>query len=152
MSHPPATPFPYTTCVRPMAWEWPVEVNNHEAKAFCNWKKSETGRNVRLPTEDEWYRLYDAAGCGDVGEQPADANIHLDHGDSACLVNRFRQGDWYGVVGNVWQWTETPTYPFEGFDVYPIYDDFTNTTFDGRNHLIKVDHWEFCGHECVRGS
>jgi SAM-dependent methyltransferase len=25
----------------------------------------------------------------------------------------------FDVVGNVWQWTETPIYPFEGFDVHP---------------------------------
>ena len=24
-----------------------------------------------------------------------------------------------------WQWTDTPIYPFDGFRVHPIYDDFT---------------------------
>lgn len=136
----------------PMPWDWPVDANYHEAKAFCNWKKSETGQNVRLPTEDEWYRLYDAAGRHDIGAQAADANIHLDHGASACPVNRFRHGDWYDVVGNVWQWTETPVYPFEGFDVHPIYDDFTTPTFDGRHNLIKGGSWISCGNESLRTS
>lgn len=135
-----------------MPWDWPVEVNYHEAKAFCNWKKSETGQNVRLPTEDEWYRLYDAAGLEDIGVQRAAANIHLDHWASPCPVNRFWHGKWYDVVGNVWQWTETPTYPFEGFDVHPIYDDFTTPTFDGRHNLIKGGSWISCGNESVRAS
>lgn len=135
-----------------MPWDWPVEVNYHEAKAFCNWKKSETGRSVRLPTEDEWYRLYDAAGLEDIGTQRAAANIHLDRWASPCPVNRFWHGKWYDVVGNVWQWTETPTYPFEGFDVHPIYDDFTTPTFDGRHNLIKGGSWASCGNESVRAS
>ena len=136
----------------PMPWAWPVEVNYHEAKAFCNWKASETGQPVRLPTEDEWYRLYDAAGLADPGESPMNANLHLDHGASSCPVDTWRHGDWYDVVGNVWQWTETPTYPFDGFDVHPIYDDFTTPTFDGRHNLIKGGSWVSCGNEAVRAS
>lgn len=70
----------------PMPWDWPAEVNYHEAKAFCNWKKSETGMAVRLPTEDEWYRLYATAGLSDVCDQAAHANLHLDHGASALSL------------------------------------------------------------------
>ena len=32
-----------------MPWEWPVDVNYHEAKAYCRWK----GTEFRLPTEAE---------------------------------------------------------------------------------------------------
>jgi len=136
----------------PMCWDWPAEVNYHEAKAFCNWKKSETGMNVRLPTEDEWYRLYDVSGLHNIGESAANANLHLDHFASSCPVNKFAQGDFYDVVGNVWQWTETPIYPFEGFEVHSIYDDFTTPTFDERHNLIKGGSWISCGNETLRSS
>ena len=136
----------------PMPWDWPVEVNYHEAKAFCNWKKSETGLAVRLPTEDEWYRLYDEANQHEVNENAAAANIHLDHGASSCPVNYFAQGEFFDVVGNVWQWTETPIYPFEGFEVHDIYDDFTTPTFDERHNLIKGGSWISCGNESLRSS
>ena len=136
----------------PMPWDWPVEVNYHEAKAFCNWKKSETSLAVRLPTEDEWYRLYDVAGLQDVSCNAADANIHLDHGASSCPVNYFAHGDFFDVVGNVWQWTETPIYPFDGFEVHAIYDDFTTPTFDERHNLIKGGSWISCGNESLRSS
>ncbi len=33
----------------PMPWDWPVEVNYHEAKAYCTWK----GPQYRLPFEAE---------------------------------------------------------------------------------------------------
>ena len=134
----------------PMPWDWPVEVNYHEAKAFCNWKKERTGQPVRLPTEDEWYRLYDVAGLAEVPyDRAAAANIHLDHYASSCPVTEFRHGELYDVVGNVWQWTETPTYPFEGFEVHPYYDDFTTPTFDDRHNLIKGGSWISCGNESL---
>jgi 5-histidylcysteine sulfoxide synthase/putative 4-mercaptohistidine N1-methyltranferase len=136
-----------------MPWDWPVEVNYHEAKAFCQWKSEHDGVSVRLPTEDEWYRLYDVAGISEVpSNEAAHANLHLDHFASACPVSRFAQGELYDVVGNVWQWTETPIYPFEGFEVHPIYDDFTTPTFDGRHNLIKGGSWIACGNESLRSA
>lgn len=135
-----------------MPWDWPVEVNYHEAKAFCNWKSAVSGTPVRLPTEDEWYRLYDYAGVAEVGGAPAAGNLHLDYFASSCPVNRFAQGELFDVVGNVWQWTETPIYPFEGFEVHPIYDDFTTPTFDERHNLIKGGSWISCGNESLRSS
>ena len=136
-----------------MPWDWPVEVNYHEAKAFCNWKKELTGKPVRLPTEDEWYRLYDEAGLTEIPcDIPASANIHLDHYASPCPVNAFGQGKLFDVTGNVWQWTETPIYPFDGFEVHPYYDDFTTPTFDTRHNLIKGGSWISCGDETLSSA
>ena len=50
-----------------MPWDWPVEVNYLEAKAFCNWLARKTGKPLRLPTEAEWYRLRD---LHDIPDQP----------------------------------------------------------------------------------
>ena len=135
-----------------MPWDWPVDVNYHEAKAFCNWKKSVTGLAVRLPTEDEWYRLYDSVDLSEIDATKANANIHLDYYASSCPVNTFAHGDFYDVVGNVWQWTETPIYPFEGFDVHTTYDDFTTPTFDERHNLMKGGSWISCGNETLRDA
>lgn len=135
-----------------MPWNWPVDVNYHEAKAFCNWKAEQTGQSVRLPTEDEWYRLYDHAGIEELEQTQANANIHLDYAASSCPVDKFKHGDLFDVVGNVWQWTETPTYPFDGFKVHPIYDDFTTPTYDGRHNLIKGGSWISCGNETRRDA
>ena len=133
-----------------MPWDWPVEVNYHEAKAFCSWKKELTGQPVRLPTEDEWYRLYEEAGLAEIPcDMPASANIHLDHYASPCPVNTFGQGKLFDVSGNVWQWTETSIYPFDGFEVHPYYDDFTTPTFDTRHNLLKGGSWISCGNETL---
>ena len=131
----------------PMPWSWPVETNFHEAQAFCRWKAKQTGQPIRLPTEDEWHRLYDVSDVQVRPETTWNANIHLDHGASSCAVDRFKQGDFYDVIGNVWQWTQTPIYPFEGFQVHPLYDDFSVPTFDGQHNLIKGGSWISCGNE-----
>jgi 5-histidylcysteine sulfoxide synthase/putative 4-mercaptohistidine N1-methyltranferase len=132
----------------PMPWDWPVETNCHEARAFCKWKSRETGLPVRLPTEDEWHRIYDHAGLADVPpDAKANANLHLDHAASSCPVNRYAHGELFDVVGNVWQWCETPTYPFDGFKVHPLYDDFTVPTFDDRHNIIKGGSWISAGNE-----
>ncbi|MBK9079332.1 MAG: 5-histidylcysteine sulfoxide synthase [Hyphomicrobium sp.] len=129
----------------PMPWNWPAEVNFHEAKAYCDWLAEQRGEPVRLPTEDEWYRLYAVAGLNEATA----ANNRLDHWASSCPVDRFAHGDFYDVAGNVWQWTETSIYPFDGFRVHPLYDDFTTPTFDERHNLIKGGSWISCGNEAL---
>jgi len=134
----------------PMPWDWPVETNYHEAKAFCQWKARVSGQPVRLPTEDEWHTLCRFAGVSSLmGEEIAPANLQLDHYASSCPVTSFAHGPFHDVIGNVWQWTETPTYPFEGFQTHPIYDDFTAPTFDERHNLIKGGSWISCGNEAL---
>ncbi len=97
---------------RPMPWDWPVEVNCLEAEAFCAWKSAQIGVALRLPSEDEWRRLRDLSGVPDVDEWlEAPANIGLAYGISPCPVQHFRHGDFYDVIGNVWQWLpEVPVY------------------------------------------
>lgn len=136
-----------------MPWDWPVEVNYHEAKAFCRWKSQEAGLPIRLPTEAQWYRLYEVAGLQDLdAKQRAHANIHLDHYASSCPVNAFKHGDFYDVTGNVWQWTETAIHPYPGFEVHPYYDDFTTPTYDGRHNLFKGGSWVSCGNEALKAA
>lgn len=130
-----------------MAWDWPVEVNYLEAKAFCEWKTQQTGLHIRMPTEDEWYQLCAQANVEELSNNAANANLHLDYYASSCPVNRFQHGQWFDVVGNVWQWTETPIYPFDNFKVHPLYDDFTTPTFDGKHNLMKGGSWVSSGDE-----
>jgi 5-histidylcysteine sulfoxide synthase/putative 4-mercaptohistidine N1-methyltranferase len=134
----------------PMPWNWPVEVNYLEAKAFCNWKSMKTGKNFRLPTEAEWYRLHGVAQLNEVTEwEKAPGNINLEYYSSPCPVNMFVQGQFFDVVGNVWQWTETPITGFPGFKVHPMYDDFSTPTFDGKHNLIKGGSWISTGNEAT---
>ncbi|MDF7807537.1 5-histidylcysteine sulfoxide synthase [Pontiellaceae bacterium B12219] len=137
----------------PLPMNWPVEVCYLEAKAFCNWKSEQTGLQVRMPDEAEYRRLLEVTGldrehhCTSIS-----ANWNLEHGASSVPVDTFAHGSFYDVVGNVWQWNETPIYPFDGFEVHPLYDDFTVPTFDNRHNLIKGGSWISTGNEITLHS
>ena len=133
-----------------MPWNWPVEVNYLEAKAFCNWKSLKSGKNYRLPTEAEWYTLHNSAGLKDVTDwEKAPGNINLEYFTSPSPVDMFKQGSFFDIIGNVWQWTETPITGYPGFKVHPMYDDFSTPTFDGKHNLIKGGSWISTGNEAT---
>jgi len=135
-----------------MPWDWPAEVNQLESAAFCRWKAAQSGQSVQLPTEAEWYVLREQV----EGDQPdwltAPGNINLAWWASSCPVDRFAQGDFYDVVGNVWQWTTTPISGFEGFKIHPLYDDFSTPTFDGKHAVIKGGSWISTGNEALKSA
>jgi 5-histidylcysteine sulfoxide synthase/putative 4-mercaptohistidine N1-methyltranferase len=135
-----------------MPWDWPVDVNYLEAKAYCNWLGAKKGKKIRLPTEPEYYRIYDenfdeAA----FKNNKLDANVNLIQA-SSCPVSENIHGRFADVVGNVWQWTESAIDGFKGFEVHPSYDDFSVPTFDGKHNLIKGGSWASTGNELIRDS
>lgn len=134
-----------------MPWNWPVEVNYLEAKAYCNWRTAKEGKTYRLPTEAEWYKLLETVNLPDQPNwKRAPGNINLEHFSSPCPVNHFAMGEFYDLIGNVWQWTETPITGFPGFKVHPMYDDFSTPTFDGKHNLIKGGSWISTGNEATK--
>ncbi len=135
----------------PLPEDWPVDVNYHEAKAFCNWLSKCTGKHIQLPVEDEWLRLCEHAGMKESLWRE-EWNTGLHHGASSAPVNLFSLGGFYDIAGNVWQWTETPIYPFDGFKVHPLYDDFTTPTFDNKHNLFKGGSWISTGNEAMAHS
>ena len=129
---------------------WPVEVNYLEAKAFCNWKSGMTGKYIRLPTEAEWTVLRGLISTDQPDWLEAPGNINLEHFASSCPIDQFETEGFYDIIGNVWQWTETPIDGFDGFKVHELYDDFSTPTFDGKHNLFKGGSWISTGNEATR--
>ncbi|WP_419764922.1 MAG: 5-histidylcysteine sulfoxide synthase [Arcobacter sp.] len=125
---------------------YPVDINVYEAEAFCKYKSEKLGYEVRLPSEDEFYRLNDY-----VKAQECEANIGLKYFNQTP-VDKYPMGDFYDVIGNVWQWSITPMYPLDGFETHPVYDDFTTPTFDDRHALIKGGSFISLGNETLRSA
>ncbi len=141
----------------PLPLNWPVEVNCLEAQAYCAWLAAKTGENVLLPTEAHWQALRDTIRHDQpMWDQPtwerAPGNINLEHHASSSPVDAFPQGEFCDIVGNVWQWTRTPIMPFKGFEVHPLYDDFSVPTFDGRHNLMKGGSWISTGNEALASA
>jgi 5-histidylcysteine sulfoxide synthase len=144
--------FRTLTDVIDMPYNWPVEVNALEAKAFCRWKSAQEGETYRLPTEGEWRIMAEEGGMNEEVFDDSRANINLAHYASSVPVDTFAHGELYDVVGNVWQWTQTQMDGFEGFFTHPWYDDFSEPTFDGKHNLIKGGSWISTGNEILRES
>ena len=134
----------------PLPLNYPVDINVFEAEAFCKYKSEKFGIQVRLPSEDEYYRLNDYVKA-QAKLKSGEANIGLKYFNQTP-VDKYKFGEFFDVVGNVWQWSITPIYPFDGFETHPSYDDFTTPTFDDRHALIKGGSFISLGNEILRSA
>ena len=122
---------------------WPVDTNYLEAEAFCKWKSEKTNKKITLPSEAMWHSVLEFAKTTDniCNIKEHKANINLEYYSSSCPIDRFKTGEFYDVIGNVWQWTNTTINGFKGFEVHPLYDDFSVPTFDDRHNIFKGGSW-----------
>ena len=121
-----------------------VHITWWEAEAFCNWAER------RLPTEAEWeLAAAQEPGGGKRrypwGEElptPGLANMDFAHGQR-LEVGALPAGDSaYGcrqMLGNVWEWTADPFFPFPGFVVDP-YKEYSAPWF-GYWKVLKGGAW-----------
>lgn len=137
----------------PLPLNFPVEINYLEASAFCKWKTKEIGKNVRLLSEEEWYVLYEHSNVNknDIFDE-TNANINFSKFSSSMPVDSFDQGDFYDIVGNVWQWSETHMDGIKGFEPHSAYDDFSIPTFDTKHNILKGGSWASRGNEITKHS
>jgi 5-histidylcysteine sulfoxide synthase/putative 4-mercaptohistidine N1-methyltranferase len=137
----------------PLPMSWPAEVNYYEAKAFVNWKSKTSGKKYRLPLESEWRRLRDYCDVGDVGDWNREprGNLNLQYATHSLPVDQFQfKHNFYDVIGNSWQWSESTINAFNEFRVHPVYDDFSVPTFDGKHNLMFGGSWASCGNEMTK--
>lgn len=122
-----------------MPWDWPAEVNFHEAQAYCRWrnKKDESNLHYRLFTEAEVRALVPQS------EDPIlttyENNFNLKWGSPGPASKE--------IYGNVWHWLEDQFNPLTNFKVHPYYDDFSTPCFDGKHQMIMGGSFVSCGHE-----
>lgn len=136
-----------------MPWDWPADLTYLEAKAFCEWKSVQTGKSIRLPTEAEWASLRELVDTDQPFWNNAPGNINLEYDMSSCPVNRHEcKNGFFDIIGNVWQWTETPVDALEGYTVHPAYDDFSTPTFDGKHNIIKGGCWISTGNYAIKDA
>lgn len=127
-----------------MPWDWPVEVNYHEARAYCRW----LGPHYRLPTEAEWHCI---RGDTPVLMPHGTCNVEMEFG-SPSPVNYFPPNElgFHDVRGNVWQWSEEHAHALDDFRVHPLYDDFSTPCFDNRHNMILGGSWISTGDEATK--
>jgi gamma-glutamyl hercynylcysteine S-oxide synthase len=127
--------------------DWPVYVSLAEARAFARW------RGLRLPTEAEFHRAaYGDPAGGERAFPWGAASPGRDHGnfDFRCWgptpVGAFPEGAsaWgvHDLVGNGWEWTDTPFTGFPGFEPWITgYRGYSADFFDGKHFVLKGGSW-----------
>ena len=136
-----------------MPLNWPVDVNALEAEAFCRYKSKKDAKTYSLPSEAEYRAIYEYAGLEDILDlDEKKANQNFAHYSSSCPVDEFNFNGIYDVVGNVWQWSRTPIFGFDGFEVHEAYDDFSVPTFDNKHALICGSSWASSGNLIMKHS
>jgi formylglycine-generating enzyme required for sulfatase activity len=81
-----------------------------------------TQSKIRLPTEDEYLALRNLIPEDlNTWEYQSVGNINLEYWFSPNPVDIFKKGEFFDIVGNVWQHTITPIYPFDDFQIHPLY-------------------------------
>jgi len=145
---------------RRMHFDKPVELEPHhpvvhvswyEAEAYCTW----AGR--RLPTEAEWELAASGEPDGDGGISPHKRTRpwgdgvndtvygNLDSRTIGCVdVGAYPDGDSaFGcrqMLGNVWEWTASPFYPYPGYLVDQPYREYSAPWF-GYRKVLKGGCW-----------
>ena len=136
-----------------MPLNWPVEVNALEAEAFCRYKSKKDNLLYSLLSEAQHRVLYNNANLQDLPEfHESRANLNFYHYASSSPVDEFNFNGIYDVVGNVWQWSLTPIFGFDGFKVHEAYDDFSIPTFDNKHALILGSSWASSGNLIMKHS
>lgn len=147
-----------------MSWDWPVEVNYHEAKAYCAWCAEQEGAPCRLPSEAEQQALRSApqraATAVGVESDPVMRfdgatlarecgwNLNLAYGSSSPVAaGHATETGFHDVFGNVWQWLEDHFNPLPGARIHPYYDDFSTPCYDGQHQMILGGSWVSTGDE-----
>lgn len=128
---------------------WPVYVSLAEARAYANW------RGKRLPTEAEFHRAaYGGPDGGEARHPWGDADPEPRYGNfnftawspvpvGSCPAGTSRWGVGE-LVGNGWEWTDTPFAPFPGFAPMASYPDYSKDFLDGKHFVLKGASWATC--------
>eukprot|EP00929_Paragymnodinium_shiwhaense_P107891 TRINITY_DN74234_c0_g1_i1.p1 TRINITY_DN74234_c0_g1~~TRINITY_DN74234_c0_g1_i1.p1 ORF type:complete len:941 (+),score=278.77 TRINITY_DN74234_c0_g1_i1:104-2824(+) len=143
-----------------MQWDWPVDVNYHEARAYCAWKAEQDGLSgadaYRVITEGEHHLIRDntaqmaparqdpykdralvAGGAEYFCNEAGAANSNLAYA-SQSPVNALPPSSTghHDVMGNAWEWCEDHFNPLDGFKTHHVYEDFSTPCYDGKHHMI----------------
>lgn len=129
--------------------EWPAIVNVHEAQAYCRWKSevdNVLSQPYRLLTELEHNLIrekkdkpvdYTMVYSGSNIFQEAHINGQLAFSSpSPVNANPTNSKGFSDVFGNVWQWCSDFVAPLDGFEVHPLYQDFSDPCFDKKHSII----------------
>lgn len=129
----------------PMPMDWPVEVNAHEARAYCAWLND----GSRLPSEAE-FLLMARVGRSEQYDPlfTDDYNLNYLYGSPTPVgypENSISASGFNDLYGNVWDWLKDDFYPLPGFEPHPLYEDFSLPFMDEAHSMLAGGSWATTG-------
>jgi gamma-glutamyl hercynylcysteine S-oxide synthase len=148
-------PIPFFWCERDGEWflrlqfeeiplprSWPVYVTQQQARAYA------AHAGMRLPTEAEYHRAAFGTPYGDErpfpwGDEPPapqHGNFNFQRFDPEPVDAHPAGASAWGVaglIGNGWEWTQTPFAPLPGFVPMASYPQYSADFFDDKHYVMK---------------
>lgn len=110
-----------------------VHISYYEAKAYCKWK------GVRLPFEKEWEYLANRFKDNNYRE-----GAHLNYNNEGTISvlqdKNVSNDNVVGLFGNVWEWCQEPIYPYDGYEIDPVYREMSYPFF-GFKRICRGGSW-----------
>ena len=128
-----------------MPLDWPVEINMHEAQAYCNWKND----GSRLLSEAE-FLLIAREGTVESDDPLFSENHNLDlaYGSPTpvgFMKNSTTISGFNDIYGNVWDWLNDDFYALPGFETHPWYEEFSAPYMDNQHGMMAGGAWVTTG-------
>ena len=116
----------------------PVLVSQIEAKAYCRWLSSKTGKTIDLPTEVEWiYAMWDESkSIPSALKDPQQSNIHFRHLHTTPVESSTVEGklQWQG---SAFEWTSSVFRPFVNYrGDLATYPGYSSDFFDDQHFVL----------------
>lgn len=133
-----------------LPFDWPVEVNHHEAMAYCRWD----GKETRLMSEAEYHlATYNNDENKDLEEETGHYNLNLKFGSPSpvgWLKTAKSHSGLYDLRGNVWEWLSDRLNPLPGYQPHYLYEDNSSIFFDDRHQMMLGGSWITNGTEALK--
>lgn len=119
-----------------------VNISWYEANAYCRWA------NCRLPTESEWEYLATNGGTtkypwGNKNLNDSFANLNYKFDgvvDVDLYIGGTNNDGIQQLFGNCWEWCQEPIYPYNGFEIDPVYREMSYPFF-GFKKICRGGAW-----------
>ena len=118
----------------PLPLDWPVWSTLNQARKFAAWA------GYALPTEAQYHRAAFGRPDGSEAEQVTPANCGYERWNPEPVNARPESASAFGVeqlVGNGWEWTQTPFAPLDGFAPHDYYPGYSANFFDDKHFVLK---------------
>jgi formylglycine-generating enzyme required for sulfatase activity len=132
--------------------DWPVEVNYHEAMAYCRWR----GADIGLMTEAQWqlatYSL-DPHKNDWENHKIEDYNLNFKFCSPSpvgWLKTAKSPEGLYDLRGNVWEWLADNLTSLPGYQPHPLYPDYSAPYVDDQHQMMLGGSWITSGTEALR--